>query len=138
MKTHSTNYYNTFIIVSDDCPIGKSEAPPIKTDQKTAANIHFDMISKKPYQYDSDEVVFEVFAHKNDLTAKEKPKAREAFYSKGQPCLRTSALGKRYGWGIHYNAEGKMAVYGIESKEYQAFSKDKNLKIIKAINNTRK
>ncbi len=138
MKTHSTNYYNTFIIVSDDCPIGKSEMPPVKDDQKTAANIHFEMIKKKPYQYTSDDVIFEVFAHKNDLTAKEKPKAREEFYSKGQPCLRTSALGKRYGWGIHYNAEGKMAMYGIDSKEYQTYSKDKSLKIIKAINNTRK
>ena len=30
MKTHSTNYTNTFIEVSDDCPAAKGEVPPIK------------------------------------------------------------------------------------------------------------
>jgi len=28
MKTHSTNYFNTFIQVAEDCPAQRGEAPP--------------------------------------------------------------------------------------------------------------
>ena len=30
MKTHSTNYYNTFIAVAGDCKAASGEAPPAK------------------------------------------------------------------------------------------------------------
>nr|WP_294669711.1 hypothetical protein [uncultured Fluviicola sp.] len=30
MKVHTTNYINTFITVSDDCPIGNGTVPPLK------------------------------------------------------------------------------------------------------------
>jgi hypothetical protein len=42
-------------------------------------------------------------------------------------------LTKRYGWGIHNNTEGKIALYGVGSIEYQKFKDDKNLKIVKAM-----
>ncbi len=29
----------------------------------------------------------------------------QTFFSKGQPCLRASDLGKKYGWGIHSDSE---------------------------------
>jgi Family of unknown function (DUF6157) len=46
MKTHSTNYLNTFIEVADDCPASIGEIPPTKGDNKTVANIQFEMINK--------------------------------------------------------------------------------------------
>lgn len=30
MKTHATNYKNTFIEVAEDCPVKAAEIPPIK------------------------------------------------------------------------------------------------------------
>jgi len=133
MKTHTTNYYNTFIQIADDCPIYQSEIPPTKGDAKTAANIQFEMISQNPYKYTSDEILFQVYAHKNDLTSSEYNDARVHYFSKGQPCFRASPLTKRYGWGVHYNHEGKMAIYGIDSPEYLKFSTDKTLNILKAM-----
>ncbi|MGN7760701.1 DUF6157 family protein [Paenibacillus sp. 22594] len=35
---------------------------------------------------------------------------------------------KRYGWGIHYNREGKIALYGKESPEYDHFTSGKMTK----------
>lgn len=137
MKVHTTNYFNTFICISDDCPSGKGETPPVKGDAKTVANIQFDMISKNPYKYTSDEVLFRVFAEKNDLTESEYEEARAQFFSKGQACLRASPLTKRYGWGIHFNQEGKMALYSSESQEYKRYIEDESLKVVKAMKSSR-
>jgi len=137
MKTHSTNYENTFIEVADDCPVEKAEIPPVKGDAKTAANIQFELVSKNPYKYTSDDVLFQVFADKNGVGKKEYAEARLKFFSKGQPCFRASPLPKRYGWGVHSDKSGKIAIYAIESKEYKKLSSDKNLKSIKAMKSSR-
>ena len=133
MKVHSTNYFDTFIETAEDCPALKGELPPIKNNAKTVANIQFDLIKKNPYKYTSDDILFQVFADKNDLTKQEYKKAREEFYSKGQPCLRASPLTKRYGWGVHYDKDGKIALYGCETNEYVSFTKNKKIKILKAM-----
>lgn len=133
MKIHSTNYYNTFIAVADDCPASKGEIPAEKGGQKTVAGQQLEMIGKKPYQYTSAEVIFTLFARRNDLAGDELEEARKEFFSKGQACLRASALGKRYGWGIHHNAEGKIAVYGCNTSEYRDYLNQKEVKVVKAI-----
>lgn len=133
MKTHTTNYQDTFIEIADDCPVESGEAPPQKGESKTVANLQFEMLHKHPYKYTSDDVLFQVYADRNDLTKKEYKEAREAFFSKGQPCFRASPLTKRYGWGVHNDKDGKIALYGCETPEYKKFSKDKSLKVMKAM-----
>ncbi len=136
MKIHSTNYQNTFIEIADDCAASVGEIPPIK-EVKTVANIQFEIVRKNPYKFTSDDIMFQVFADRNDLAKGEYKKAREQFFSKGQPCFRASPLTKRYGWGVHYDKEGKMAIYSAESAEYKKFSKDKSLKVIKAMKSSK-
>lgn len=133
MKAHTTNYYNTFIVIADDCPAMFGEIPPVKEDSKTVANIQFEMINKSPYTYTSDDVLFKVFAERKDLSESELEEARKQFFSKGQACFRASPLTKRYGWGIHSNEEGKIAMYGRETEEYDKFVNDENLKVLKAM-----
>jgi hypothetical protein len=91
------------------------------------------MVSKNPYKFTSDDVLFQVFAIRKDLTKSEYKEAREQFFSKGQPCFRASPLTKRYGWGVHYDKEGRMAIYSAESAEYRKLVKDKTLKVLKAM-----
>jgi hypothetical protein len=67
------------------------------------------------------------------LRKAELPAARAAFFSKGQPCLRSSPLAKRYGFGIHHDAEGRVALYGMETPEYRKLAGDKKLKVVKAM-----
>jgi len=133
---HTTNYYNTFIAVADDCPVTVAEIPPQKT-EKTAANIAFEMINNHPYQYTSDEVLFEIYVLKNNVLESNIEVEKQKYFSKEQACFRSSPLTKRYGWGVHHNAEGKMALYAVESVEYEKFLQDKRLKIVKAMRSKR-
>ena len=137
MKIFTTNYQNTFIEAAEDCPVNRGEIPPVKKAGKTTANIQYDLLSDNPYQFTSDEILFQCYILKNEIQKKDITRSREQFFSKGQPCFRASPLTKRYGWGIHYNHEGKMAIYGCETKEYKAFSNDKTLKILKAMRSSR-
>ena len=107
--------------------------PPIKANAKTVANIQFEMLNKNPYKFTSDDVLFQVYAERNDLSESELEEARKMFFSKGQPCFRASPLTKRYGWGIHNNQEGKIAMYGLGTDEYERFLNDKGLKVVKAM-----
>jgi Family of unknown function (DUF6157) len=133
MKTHSTNYQNTFITVAEDCPAMNGEVPLSKGDAKTLAAMQFELVSKHPYQFTSDDVFFSVFAERNDLIESEFEEARKTFFSKGQPCFRASALTKRYGWGLHSNQDGKVALYGCETAEYKTLSTDPNIKVVRAM-----
>jgi hypothetical protein len=133
---HSTNYINTFIEVAEDCPTQSAEIPPQKGDDKTVANLHFEQLVAKPYHFSSDDVIFQTFTCKKAITENLETE-REMFFSKGQPCMRTSPLTKRYGWGIHSNAEGKIAIYPVESAEYQQFVADGSLKKVKAMKSKR-
>ncbi|GGM94136.1 hypothetical protein GCM10010967_29160 [Dyadobacter beijingensis] len=136
MKVHTTNYENTLIEVADDCPATAGEVPPVKGDVKTVANMQFEMISKNPYKFTSDDVLFQVFAERKDLTESELEEARRQFFSKGQACLRASPLTKRYGWGVHSDQEGKIALYACDSPEYKKL-KDSDLKTVKAMKSSR-
>ena len=78
------------------------------------------------------------FAEKNDVSQHEMNTKRELFFSKGQPCLRASALTKRYGWGIHYNQEGKIALVPVESPEYKKLLEDPATTKYKAMRSSKK
>ncbi len=138
MKTHTTNYFNTFIEIANDSPTQVSEMPPMKGDKKTIANYQFDMLYGHPYKFDSDDVFFAVFATRKDIPKNEWREARQEFFSKGQPCFRSSPLTKRYGWGIHSNRQGKVAMYAAESEEYKQYLEDESIKKVKAMASKRK
>jgi hypothetical protein len=137
MKVHTTNYENTFIEIADDSPAKEGEIPPLKGDARTVANLQFDMVIKHPYKYTSDDVLFQVYAERNNIPKSEWKRAREEFFSKGQPCFRASPLTKRYGWGVHNDKNGKMAIYACGSPEYKKFSKDKSIAVVKAMKSKR-
>ena len=137
MKQHTTNYQNTFITIAEDSTATEGEIPPVKTDKKTVANIQFDMVSKHPYKFTSDDVLFQVYAERKDLTEGEMEEARKDFFSKGQACLRASPLTKRYGWGIHHDQNGKIAMYGYGTREYEKFAEGEELKVVKAMKSSK-
>ncbi|MGC4232892.1 MAG: DUF6157 family protein [Niabella sp.] len=138
LKQHTTNYTNTFIEVAEDCPVAIAEVPRSKGSEKTAALLQYEMIAKHPYKYTSDDVLFLVYAEKNDLTQAELEKAREMFFSKGQPCFRASPLTKRYGFGVHADEKGKIALYGRETDAYKKLAAAPGIKKLKAMRSSRK
>ncbi len=137
MKVHSTNYTNTFIQIAEDSPALSGEIPPLRGENRSVANMQYEMLHKHPYKYTSDDVLFTVYAERNELTKSELKAAREAFFAKGQPCFRASPLTKRYGWGLHCNEDGKIALVGSETEEYKKFSNDKKLAVVKAMRSSK-
>ncbi len=133
---HSTNDFVAFIEVADDCPVTKGETPPIKA-EKTVANVHYDMLAGNPYRYTSDDVIFGAYRQKNRITDDAAKAEQERFFSKGQACLRSSPLAKRYGWGIHSDSEGKVAIYPLGSEEYSRYANDAAVKHLKAMRSRR-
>ena len=132
MKIHTTNYFDTFIEVAEDTKTDCGIKPPTK-DKKTVAEMQFDLVTKNPYKYTSDDIFFQVFADRNDLTEAEYKNVREQFFSKGQPCFRASPLTKTYGFGVHNDNNGKVAIYGMETDVYQKILSDNKIKKVKAM-----
>lgn len=138
MGIHTTNYYNTFIEVADDCPVEIGVIPTSKGEVKTIAEMQFEFLIKHPYEYTSDEVLFQVYANKKALTDSEYQAAREAFFSKGQPCFRASPLTKRFGFGIHANEDGRIAILGKETEAYNQIQNDAKIRKVKAMRTSKK
>ncbi|MGQ0681444.1 DUF6157 family protein [Bradyrhizobium sp.] len=140
-QTHTTNVFDTFIRVAEDCPAHAGEAPPQRAGSPTVARLQFEMIGQAPYKYTSDDVVFATSAPGRQLGAKasktERSRARSEFFSKGQACMRASGLGKRFGWGIHADAEGRIAIYAVDSERYLALARDPKLTQTRAMRTKR-
>lgn len=135
-KIHSTDYVDTFIEVAEDCPATTGEVPP-QAEPATVAGLQYALLHGHPYERTSDDVVFTVFAQRNGIPKKDFAKRRTEFFSKGQPCLRSSPLTKRYGWGVHSDANGRIAIYPLGSKEYVRLSRDAGVKHLKAMRSKR-
>ncbi len=129
-------YTNTFITVAPDSKVNKSEVPPLRGGKMPLHLFQYKLLTQKPYEFTQDELIFETHLHKNeleDLSEKEQKEVWDALFIKGHPCLRASPLTKRYGFGAHYNQDGKIAIYPLESVEYSDFTKNEGVKKIPAM-----
>ncbi len=133
---HTTNYFTTFIEVAEDCTADQAVEPPAK-DEPTIARLHYELIAADPYGLTSDDVIFETHMRRARIPESERDATREAFFSKGQPCLRSSPLGKRYGWGVHSDAEGRVRLVARESAEYERLANDSTVAHTRAMRSRR-
>ena len=133
----TTNYINTLIEIAEDCPVPIGEIPPLRGKKKSAATYQYEMLLDNPYAFTSDDVLFSTFALRKEIPQEEWEEARQAFFAKDQPCFRASPLPKRYGWGIHSNAEGKIAMFSRDSAEYQLLIADESVMKKKAMRSKR-
>lgn len=137
MKKHSTNYFNTFIQVAADCPVESAEFPKLNEKNKSLAYLQYEMLTACPYKYTSDELLLRIFMAKNSLEEEQRKELSDEYFSTGKPCLRSSPLAKRYGFGFHFDEKGKVALYPVESEAYQAFSENLELTQLRAMRNSR-
>jgi len=131
------NYYDTLIEVADDCPATEAQVPQARGGKKTKAVVEYELLVKHPYTCTEEDIAFEVYAVLHEIPSASRAKEREKFLSKGHPHLRVSALAKRHGWGIHNNADGKIALIAVESPEYKRLMKDPGTTKVKAFRSTR-
>jgi hypothetical protein len=118
---HSTNTPATFITIAPDSAATRGTTPPVREPPSLAARCHA-LIAAAPYALTSDDVLFTAFADARGVAEADRAAARAAFFSKGQPCLRASALTKTYGWGVHHDAAGRVALVGVDDPAYAALA----------------
>ena|SRR2546423_14236945 len=131
------NHFDTLIEVADDCPAKIAQVPKARGGKKTKAVIEYEILVKHPYSHTEEDIAFETYAVLHDIPKDIWPKERKKFLSKGHPHLRVSALAKRYGWGIHNNVAGKIALVASESSRYNELLDDPNTRKVKAFRSAR-
>lgn len=137
------NYFDTFIAVADDSAAEVAVEPPVRA-TPTVATLQYQML-REPYKHRMEDVLFEVWLIRQDgktldadaLSADEIAALREEFLAQPQPCFRTSALGKTYGWGIDFDSEGRAALFAVESAEYKQRMEAAET-VVKAMRSSRK
>lgn len=135
---YSTNYYNTFIPIPEENKIQKGTIPTLKEGKKSIAYFLYENIIKHPYQYTSNELLFKAYIFTNGIDEADIKKHKIQFFSKKQLDLRGSSLVLSYGWGIHFNAQGKIALIGIDSNLYSQLTNDTSIQKVKALKIKRK
>ncbi len=121
------SYIETFIQIAPDSDATEGIVPVSKRQPMPIHIIQYELLTAQPYHYTHEELVFAVYVRRQGFTPEELATRRAELWAelfqKGHPCLRASALTKKYGWGAHYNAEGKIALYGVETDDYQRLVK---------------
>jgi hypothetical protein len=131
-------YKNTFITISEDSTVTSAIVPIPRNEKPTIASIKYDLIKNNPYRYTQEDVQFKTYLVKNQIESNNIDELREQFFTKPKACFRASPLVKKYGWGIHYDAEGKISIYDVKSETYNQFLKSDNITILKGIRSKRK
>lgn len=135
------NYFNTLIAVSPDTTAKVSAVPPERNGKKSIAVLEYELISSKPYKLTQEEVQFSVYIRRSGISAAEaksrKAKLWEQFFTKPMACMRTSPLARSYGWGLHFNAEGKVALVAMESAAYKRLTSDHSVEQTRAMRSKR-
>ncbi|TFI57404.1 hypothetical protein E2493_15095 [Sphingomonas parva] len=125
----TTNYLDTFIAVSPDCPSTSGVLPR----EGTVAALQLDLLRARPYALTSDDLLFEVHVRRSGGEAME----RAAFFARAQACLRASPLVKQHGWGLHHDGEGRVAAYPVDSDDYARLLADPSLKQVRGMRSRR-
>ncbi|MFJ7919129.1 DUF6157 family protein [Lysinibacillus fusiformis] len=115
------SYKNTFIKISEDSEVTSAVTPLPRNNKPTIASIEFDLIKHNPYKYTEEDVQFQTYLIKNQIDSDSLDEMRKIFFQKSKACFRASPLVKTYGWGIHYDDEGKLALYDVNSEGYEQF-----------------
>lgn len=137
------SYRSTFITVADDCPTDRGTVPLIDAERPSVARLQHELLSRAPYRHTDQELIFIVHVTRLGLGQEElKLRGKEIhdeLFSKPYPCLRASPLPKRFGWGVHYDENGRLAIVGRETAEYAALSSGtgRAKTVVKAMRNKR-
>lgn len=135
------NYYDTLIAVADDCPVDHGVVPTPRGGKPTVASLQYEMLAGNPHVLTQEDVLFESWLARQDIPedGRDVARLRHEFFSKPQACLRSSPLPKKYGWGLLFDHEGRVALLPMESAEYERLVAGSNgsVKVLKALRSAR-
>ncbi len=134
------NYFRTLIAVADDCPVQSSVVPVERGGKQTVATLQYELLAGSPFVHTQPDILFDSWLRRQELPAQpaaELARLRREFFAKPQACLRASPLPKKYGWGLLFDQEGRVALCAMESKEYKESLAGGKVKVLKAMRSSR-
>jgi len=135
------SYVNTFIRVAPDCPVEVAEVPTARA-QPSVAELQHTLLSQYPYRFTEEELYVRVHGYRKGLADAEIETRHDELhaevFAKPQACLRASPLTKRYGYGAHYDARSRIALYPHQSDEYVRLAADDALQQLDAMRSSRR
>lgn len=121
----STSPLEELIEVAADSSATRSEEPHDGGTAKTIARISYEVLTESPYKFSERE-----FYHEVHVVRRKRPDLRIKNYN-----IKRSPLVKNYGWGIHRNSDGKLALIARESNRYEDLFANPLVKKTKAYRN---
>jgi hypothetical protein len=110
---------NVLIQIAEDSLVDEGVIPEKK---ETIVFVQYDELSKNPYRYTEDE-----FQQQVHYVRRGKKGLKIDKYD-----LRRSRLCKEYGWGIHIDRVGRVALVGCETQKYRDLGKNPLVNKVKA------
>jgi hypothetical protein len=133
-------YTNSFIAVADDCPATSGEVPPERSGGPTVASTQYAMLAAAPGHWTQEDVLLASspgLRGRADVSESELAHLRTEYFAKPRACLRASPLPKTFGWGLHYDAQGRITLHAVDSPEYDQLSNDAALTQLRAMRSSR-
>ena len=133
-------YRDTFIAVAEDCRAMTGEAPPPGRNGPTVAGVQYAMLTGDPGRWTQEDVLLAsapAVRSRPDLDDEELDRIRGEYFAQPRACLRASPLPKTFGWGLHYDAEGRITLHAVDSPEYATLSTDTTLTQLRALRSSR-
>jgi len=132
-------YVNTFIAVAEDCLAATGEIPPERAGGPTVARTQYAMLAAAPGRWTQEDVLLasspQVRGH--DVSETELSSLGEEYFTHPRACLRASPLPKTFGWGLHYDADGRITLHAVNSPEFAQLSIDPSLTQLRAMRSSR-
>lgn len=132
---HTTDYTDTLILPAPDTKAVAAAVPP--TGKGSVAELQYERLSGEDYTWTSDDLLFDVHCQRKGIAGADRGTERERFFSKGQPCLRTSPLAKTYGWAFHFDPDGRIALLPMGSERVAELRADPAVTVRAAMKSSR-
>jgi hypothetical protein len=114
------------VLVALDCPAATATPPPPGRRGRSVAEVQYELLCEEPFRWTENEVLFESWWRRQPAAASaseaEKESVRAEWLRGSRPCLRASPLPQRYGWGLVFDAEDRVALCAVESEAYRTLA----------------
>jgi len=133
----------TFVLVAPDSPVDRGTVPATRAGGPTIAGLQHELLGSHPYTLTLEDLILAVHVRRAGMSAEEASRREKAIraelFAKPHPCMRASPLPKSYGWGVHHDEEGRIAIIGVETEEYARLARGeaKGVQVVPAMRNKR-
>ena len=114
------------ILIATKCSMKRGTKPVSNREQPTIAMHQYDVLTEMPYQLTYKQLKEEV--HRTRRGKEFTDEQLETYM------MKRSELCKIYGWGVHEDKNGKLALVGCETNEYRRLVRKPGVQRVKALN----